>query len=89
MRPESGGATYVFVIRGELDQRYGYLFEGMEMEHSGGATVIVGPVRDQAVFYGLVERIQELGLELLSVGKVNQADSEIRDPLPDEKGARE
>lgn len=67
MEPELiGGATYVFVIRGELDQRYGHLFEGMEMEHSAGTTVVVGNVRDQAEFYGLVERIQELGLDLIS-----------------------
>ena len=66
MKPETGGATYVFVIRGELDDRYGYLFEGMEMEHSAGATVIVGAVRDQSEFYGLVDRIQELGLDLIS-----------------------
>lgn len=66
MKPQSGVATYVFVIRGELDDRYGHLFEGMEMEHSGGATVIVGAVRDQAAFYGLLERIQELGLDLIS-----------------------
>ena len=56
----------MFVIRGELDQRYGYLFEGMEMESSGGATVIVGTLRDRADFYGLVDRIQELGLDLIS-----------------------
>ena len=64
--PSDGAATYVFVIRGELDERYGYLFEGMEMQQSGGATVIVGAVRDRAAFFGLVDRIQELGLDLLS-----------------------
>lgn len=70
MRSEqNGGATYVFVIRGELDPRYGHLFEGMEMERSGGATVVVGNLRDQAEFYGLVNRIEELGLDLLSAQK--------------------
>ena len=70
MRQESdGGATYVFVIRGELDARYAQIFEGMEMETSGGATVVVGKVRDQAAFYGLVDRIEELGLELISAQK--------------------
>ena len=61
------GATYQLVIRGELDERYGYLFEGMQMERAEGRTVLEGRVRDQAQLYGLIERIEELGLELLSV----------------------
>ena len=65
----AGEATYVFVIRGELDPRYGHLFEGMEMSHSAGTTVVIGRVRDQAQFYGLVDRIEELGLELVSAQK--------------------
>lgn len=70
MKPESAGdATYVLVIRGELDARYGHLFEGMEMNHSAGATVVIGRLRDQTEFYGLVDRIEELGLELISAQK--------------------
>ena len=61
------GASYQLVIRGELDERYGYLFEGMQMERTGGTTVLEGTVRDQAQLYGLIERVEELGLELLSV----------------------
>ena len=68
MKPEpAGAATYEFVIRGELDERYGRLFEGMEMKCRGGTTVVTGTVRDQADFYGLVDRIEDLGLQLLSV----------------------
>jgi hypothetical protein len=60
-------ARYELVIRGELDERYGCLFEGMQMERSGGTTLIAGVVRDQAQLHGLIDRIDELGLELLSV----------------------
>ena len=60
-------ATYQLVVRGELDERYGYLFEGMQMERTDGKTVLEGRVRDQAQLSGLIERIEELGLELLSV----------------------
>ncbi len=68
MKSESDrDAAYELVVRGELDERYGYLFEGMEMERTGGRTVFVGRVRDQSQLYGLIERIEELGLELLSV----------------------
>ena len=37
------------------------------MECAGGTTVLVGRVRDRAQLYGLIERIEELGLELLSL----------------------
>ena len=63
-------ATYQIIVRGELDERYGYLFEGMQMERTEGTTVLEGPVRDQAQLYGLIERIEELGVELLSVQQV-------------------
>ena len=66
-REAGGGATYQLVIRGELDARYGYLFEGMRMEQVAGTTLLTGRVRDQAQLYGLIDRIEELGLELLSV----------------------
>jgi hypothetical protein len=63
-------ATYQLVVRGELDERYGYLFDGMEMERTEGTTAFTGSVPDQAKLHGLIERIEELGLELLSVQQV-------------------
>lgn len=67
MKSQSDAASYQLVVRGELDERYGYLFDGMQMARVGGTTVIAGRVRDQAELHGLIERIEELGLELLSV----------------------
>ena len=63
-------ATYQLVVRGELDERYGYLFDGMKMERTHGTTAFTGNVPDQAKLHGLIERIEELGLELLSVQQV-------------------
>jgi hypothetical protein len=59
--------TYRLVIRGELDERFAYLFEGMRMQRGAGETVLTGVVRDQAHLHGFFERIEELGLELVSV----------------------
>ena len=70
--PSDTEAVYVLVIRGELDERYRYLFDGMEMERVGGTTVLVGPVRDQAQLHGHIERIEELGLELVSVQQTRE-----------------
>jgi hypothetical protein len=61
---------YQLVIRGELDERFGFLFERMQMKRTEGTTVLAGPVTDQAQLIGLIERISELGLELLSVQQV-------------------
>ena len=61
------GPNYQLVIRGELDKRFAYLFEGMRMEREAGQTILTGPVRDQAHLYGFLDRVDELGLELVSV----------------------
>jgi hypothetical protein len=53
-----------------LDERFGFLFEGMQMERTEGTTVIAGRVPDRAKLMGFIERIDELGFELLSVQQV-------------------
>ena len=72
---KSEHATYRLVVRGELDARFAYLFEGMQLERSEGTTLIFGRVRDQAQLHGLIERIEELGLELISVQQVDTGES--------------
>lgn len=64
------GTAYRLVVRGELDQRYAALFEGMDMNRAGGTTVLTGDVVDQAHLHGLIERIKELGLELVEIRQV-------------------
>jgi hypothetical protein len=61
------GAVYRIVVRGELDSRFAYLFDGMEMNRVEGTTTLTGEVIDQAQLHGYIERFEELGLELLSV----------------------
>ena len=58
---------YEFVLRGEIGDRFGLVFEGMELSRTTGHTVLRGVVLDQAHLLGLIERIQELGVELVSV----------------------
>jgi hypothetical protein len=67
MRKGTKGSTYRIVVRSELNGRYGVAFEGMEMEAKGGDTVLTGKIIDQPQLYGILERINGLGLELLSV----------------------
>ena len=65
--------NYRLVIRGELDARFAYLFEGMRMKREAGQTIVTGTVRDQAQLHGFFERIEELGLELISVQQAPDA----------------
>jgi hypothetical protein len=67
-----GAATYRLVVRGELDPRFAYLFDGMAMERVEGTTVLTGKVIDQAQLHGFIARTEELGLELLYVGKTGE-----------------
>ena len=64
-------STYQLVVRGELDTRFELVFTGMELSQVEGTTVMTGKVRDDAALYGLVERIAELGLELVSIQQLN------------------
>ena len=61
------GTNYRLVVRGELDDRFASVFEGMRFERVAGTTVLTGNVVDQSHLYGLLERFQELGIELVSV----------------------
>jgi hypothetical protein len=59
--------SYQIVVRGELSQRYSTAFEGMALEARDGQTTITGLVVDQAHLHGLLDRVRDLGLELVSV----------------------
>ena len=61
------GRVYRIVVRSELDNIYAAAFEGMEMKARNGDTVLTGRIIDQPQLYGILERINGLGLELLSV----------------------
>jgi hypothetical protein len=61
------GMKYRLVVRGELDDRFSSVFDGMQIERVAGTTVLTGTVVDQSHLYGLLERIQELGIHLVSV----------------------
>jgi hypothetical protein len=62
-----GPTVYRIVVRGELSQRYLPAFDGMALATGDGQTAITGPVTDQAHLHGLLDRVGDLGLELISV----------------------
>ena len=59
---------YEFRLKGHLDARWAERFEGLTLSHDGdGTTILFGPVVDQAALYGLLRKVRDLGLPLLSV----------------------
>ena len=59
---------YVIRLAGHLDQRWAEWFDGLSLTHQGdGTTVLHGPVVDQAALHGLLQKVRDLGLPLLSV----------------------
>jgi hypothetical protein len=79
------GTSYRIVVRSELNGRYAVAFEGMEMEAKGGYTVLTGKIVDQPHLHGILDRINGLGLELLSV----EALPDFAHPVPESKREQE
>jgi hypothetical protein len=73
-------ASYRLVVEGELDSRFAYLFDRMELTHVDGQTVLTGPVIDQAQLHGFIERIDELGLKLISVQEERPGQADTKQP---------
>lgn len=60
-------------IRGQLDQRWSEWFAGFTVAvDSDGTTTLTGSVVDQAALHGLLRRIGDLGLTLISVKILDQ-----------------
>jgi hypothetical protein len=57
---------YRICIRGHVSQRMAPAFEGMVLEASDGDTEITGEIRDQSQLYGMLDRVRDLGLDLIS-----------------------
>jgi hypothetical protein len=62
------GRLYDIRIKGHLDGRWSDWFDGLSFTHaSDGTTIIHGPVADQAALHGLLAKVRDLGLPLVSV----------------------
>src|SRR6476620_9853401 len=68
---------YEIRVRGHLGSRWAAWFDGLELSNEeDGITVIRGPVTDQAALHGLIQRLRDVGLPLVSLA-----------PLPDDPAA--
>ena len=62
---------YEIRIRGHLDRSWQDWFDGLALRHeSNGETVLTGAVPDQAALHGVLNRLRDLGVQLISVNPV-------------------
>ena len=62
---------YQIVVAGELSDDVGRAFQGMSLNREAGRTVLLGSMRDQAHLQGVLQRISDLGLTLLSLSALD------------------
>lgn len=71
-----GATDYRIKLKGRLDHKWSDWFEQMAISTEGSETVLTGPVADQAALHGLLIRIRDLNLTLLSVERIKPVQQE-------------
>jgi hypothetical protein len=75
----SGGpARYEICVAGVLDSRWSAWFGGLQVSGQGEQTVICGLVADQSALHGLLTKVRDLGLCLISVRRLDSDQAETR-----------
>ena len=78
-RSESG--RYEIRLTGHLDAHWTAWFDGLTVSYKNdGTTVISGQIVDQAALHGLLQQVRDLGLPLVSVGKVDNDQPDVTTP---------
>ena len=54
-------------VQGHLDKKWKDWFEGMDITYDGGNTILSGNIKDEAFIHGILNRIRDLNLKLISV----------------------
>jgi hypothetical protein len=74
---------YEIRVKGHLDTRWAAWFDALRLSNeSDGTTTIHVPVVDQAALHGLLQRLRDVGVPLVSVTQVNpiRPDATVIDP---------
>ncbi len=65
-------------VEGHLDLNWADWLEGFTLAHAeGGETLLRGGVEDQAALYGLIARLRDLGVKLISINLTSPSCDEI------------
>jgi hypothetical protein len=70
IHPATSRQRYDIVVKGRLSKRYESAFDGVTLEPRQGETRLLADLADQAQLYGLLNRLRDFGIELVSVNAV-------------------
>ena len=70
-----GRRLYRIIVEGVLGDRWVSAFDGFVLEHEAGRTALVGECQDTSALYGVIDRLKELGLDLLAIESVPTVNS--------------
>jgi hypothetical protein len=68
-------ARYEIRVESVLDEVWADWFGGLQLSRDGGQTVIVGLLPDQPALHGLLTKIADLGLSLISVRRLDAGEA--------------
>jgi hypothetical protein len=70
MHDTSGPIIYHIILEGHLDPNWSEWLDGMEITSlENGETLLSGPVVDQVALHGLLMKIRDMNLNLVSINK--------------------
>ena len=82
--PQHHPGRYEIRLKGHLDSRWAAWFDGLSLTNeSDGTTIIHGPVADQAALHGLLQKVRDIGLPLVSVTQVRPDQPDCPPSSPD------
>ena len=77
-KPPPNIPFYEIRLKGHLESRWGNQFVGMVITlDDNGETLLTGPVPDQAALHGLLKKVRDVGLPLLSINSIEPDTKEI------------
>lgn len=77
--PTPASQYYEIHIKEHLDDRWADWFNGLDISlEEDGSTILSGPLADQAALHGILKKVRDLGLTLISVNTVKPDTGEVR-----------
>ncbi len=80
VKPTPNAKVYEIRLKGHLEARWAEWFDGLAITlEENGTTLLSGLVADQAALHGLLKKVRDVGLPLLSVNSVEPDTGEVRE----------
>ena len=68
------GVCYEIQVKGQLDLKWADWFAPLDITHAAGHTLLSGPVADQSALLGLLLKLHDLGLIVITMNPVKTAE---------------